>query len=64
MQWTVSSDVGYVFYYELNRKAVRLGVSTSAIVRTAVREYLERNPRENEREELTKYPKHGGNLYE
>ena len=64
MQWNVSADVGYIFYSELNHKAVRLGVSTSAIVRTAVKEYLERNPKENEREELKKYPKHGGSLYD
>lgn len=64
MQWNVTSDVGYILRAELDNKAVRLGVSTSAIIRTAIIEYLERNPTENEREELAKYPKHHGSAYD
>ena len=64
MQWKCAYDAGYFVYSALNAKAVRLGVSVSDILRTAVNEYLERNPIENEREELAKYPKHGGNAYE
>lgn len=63
-QWNVTTDVGYIVYYELYNKAVRLGTSTSAIVRNAIVEYLERNPKENEREELKKYPKHRGSVYD
>lgn len=64
MQWILSASVDYILYNEINSKAVRLGVSSSAIVRNAIVEYLERNPKENEREELSKYPKHGGSLYD
>ena len=64
MQWMLSASVDYILHNETNSKAVRLGVSTSAIVRNAIVEYLERNPKENEREELAKYPKHRGSIYD
>lgn len=64
MQWKVSATVGYIFYSVIYNKAVRLGVTSADILREAIKEYLERNPQENEREELKKYPKHGGSLYD
>lgn len=64
MQWKVAFDAGYLLHAELHNKALRLGVSASAILRKAVDEYLERNPKENEREELAKYPKHQGSAYD
>ena len=64
MRWKLSADVDFILYRMVDEKATRLGVSLSAIVRNAIVEYLERNPTENEHDELLKYPKHGGSLYD
>lgn len=64
MQWNCAYNAGYFVWKALQDKAVRLGVTVSDILRMAVNEYLERNPIENEPEEIKKYPKRGGNAYE
>ena len=55
MQYRLGFDAGYYLYHAIRRKADRAGLSVSQILRMALSEYLERNPKENEQEERKKY---------
>ena len=55
MRYKLGFDSGYQLFREVNQKADRLGVYVSEILRVALTEYLERNPKDNEQEELKKY---------
>lgn len=55
MAWTCSFIVDGTQFAAIRRKADKFGVSVSRVLRMAVIEYLENNPKGNEDEEIKKY---------
>ena len=55
--WKICVCVDYDTHTAIESKISRLGIKAPDLVRTAICEYLERNPEQNESEEAKKFRK-------
>jgi len=55
--WKITCNIDYDMHAEIESKVNRLGIGRADLFRMAIKEYLERNPIENEELERLKYTK-------